>query len=151
MHNTSHEITTDDDHKIHSFNDKPAIVYPNSLYWYKHGLLHRENNPAIIIVHYIDNGKEFKTKKWYKDGKLHNRKGPAIILINGNKEWWIEDYLFKIEINGKIYYKHTIPCKSCMIRPVCDFSVCKLNIEFERYGEKWYGKYKHNLRISKEI
>jgi len=34
----------------HSFDDEPAMIYDNGTkYWYKDGLLHRDNNlPAII-------------------------------------------------------------------------------------------------------
>ena len=41
-----------------------VVIYPNGTkFWYKDGLRHRENGPAII---YYNNHKE-----WYRDGKLH--------------------------------------------------------------------------------
>lgn len=52
--------TVDADGKHHSFNDKPAVVYREAKHdvfsdkdytevnkWYKHGILHRTNGPAI--------------------------------------------------------------------------------------------------------
>ena len=56
------------------------------LLWYKNGLLHRENGPAVEY----SNGK----KEWYKNGELHREDGPAIEWKSGNKEW------FK---NGKLH------------------------------------------------
>ncbi len=38
------------DGKLHSFNDMPAISYIcGAKYWYKNGVLHRDNGPAIIL------------------------------------------------------------------------------------------------------
>lgn len=49
--------------------------------WYCHGLLHREDGPAV----------EFPdgTKKWYCRGTLHRIDGPAVEQSSGAKEWWI--------------------------------------------------------------
>ena len=47
------------------------------------GLLHRENNPAIIHM----DGK----KLWFLDGKLHREDGPAIEYKNGAKSWYLND------------------------------------------------------------
>ncbi len=65
----------DDEGHFHNVNDQPAIIWKNAhgkdkdyflthgtRYWYKHGLLHRDNNlPAIDIKdggkHYYINGK----------------------------------------------------------------------------------------------
>ncbi len=53
----------DKDGDYHRDNDKPAIIYPNELriWWFKHGLLHRDRGPAII-----DN--DSGNKWWYKNG-----------------------------------------------------------------------------------
>ena len=70
--------------KYHSFNDKPAIIYPNgSKYWYKNGNLHRgDDQPAII---YPDG-----TKHWCINGKHHrNNDKPAIIGSSGTKRWYV--------------------------------------------------------------
>jgi len=51
---------------LHSFDDEPAMIFTNSgtKYWYKDGLLHRDNHkPAIIwssgTYKYYKNGKEY--------------------------------------------------------------------------------------------
>jgi hypothetical protein len=49
--------------------DGPAAIYSFGEYWYKKGLLHRLNGPAVI---------EYSWHKWYKEGKLHRENGPAI-------------------------------------------------------------------------
>lgn len=50
--------------------------------WYKEGLLHREDGPALIM----NDG----TKFWYRNGLWHRENGPAVEWANGHKEWWIE-------------------------------------------------------------
>ena len=51
-------------------------------YWFKNGLLHRDNDlPAIVYT----NG----TKEWYKNDKPHrDNDQPAIIRANGTKYWF---------------------------------------------------------------
>ena len=79
-------------------------------YWYKEGILHREDGPAIDLV---DGSKEWYkeglrhrkdgpaveyvsgTRKWYKEGKLHREDGPAIEYADGTKEWWKEGKLHR--------------------------------------------------------
>jgi hypothetical protein len=103
--------------KLHSHNDKPALIVkarPNkkhyrNLYlcfnfakksafllpdfragdtaWWKNGKLHRENGPAIVT----ENG----TKKWYKNGLPHRENGPAVEYPNGSKEWWLNGRLHR--------------------------------------------------------
>ena len=63
--------------------DGPAIERANGYKeWYKEDLLHREDGPAIEHA----NG----DKHWYKEGKLHREDGPAIEYVNGCKEYWLE-------------------------------------------------------------
>jgi hypothetical protein len=52
------------ENQLHSFNDKPAIVFANGdQYWYQNGLRHRDNDkPAVVYA----NGIQY----WYKNGKL---------------------------------------------------------------------------------
>ncbi len=52
-----------------------------SKFWYKEGLLHREDGPAREYT----NGDKY----WDKEGKLHRTDGPAIVGINGYKEWFV--------------------------------------------------------------
>jgi len=58
-------------------------------YWYKDGLLHRENGPAA----------EFSdgTKIWYIKGKCHRLDGPAIEFSDGAKEWYFEGKEHRID------------------------------------------------------
>ena len=51
-------------------------------HWYKDGILHREDGPA---VEYTDG-----TKQWYRDGKLHREDGPAVEWVNGATDWYLE-------------------------------------------------------------
>ncbi len=49
--------------------------------WWKNGLRHRENGPAIL---YPDGGEE-----WWFNGQLHRQDGPAVITADGEKSWWV--------------------------------------------------------------
>ncbi len=51
--------------------------------WYKDGLLHREDGPALIYDH--------GTMKWYRNGFLHREDGPAIIWNNSDEEYFINN------------------------------------------------------------
>jgi len=55
---------SDENGKLHSYNDLPAIIRPNGTkVWFKHGLKHRENNlPAIIYP--------IGTKEYWINGKF---------------------------------------------------------------------------------
>jgi len=63
---------------------EPAITRWGDYYWYWHGVLHRENAPAIET----SNGRKF----YYRNGSLHRDNGPAIVgktfeewFCNGNR------------------------------------------------------------------
>jgi hypothetical protein len=68
--------------KYHSYGNYPArIVYNKNRkteYYYKDGLKHREEGPAII--EYIDCVK--RKEHYYVDNKLHRNDGPAYIIYN---------------------------------------------------------------------
>ncbi len=49
-------------------------------YWYKNGLLHREDGPAIE--------RQDGSKEWWLHGELHRESGPAIERADGTVEWW---------------------------------------------------------------
>lgn len=59
-------------------------------YWYKNGLHHREDGPAIIGISGF--------KAWWIDGKKHRTDGPAIEYTNGGKEWCIQHKCYILEI-----------------------------------------------------
>ena len=60
-------------------NEK-VLVYLALKEWYKNGLLHREDGPAVV--------KADGTKEWYLNGKFHRVDGPAIERVNGDREWY---------------------------------------------------------------
>ena len=65
-------------------------------YWYKNGLLHRNNAPAVIMA---PNGAEGQQQKeWYKNGERHRKNGPAVITEDGDLIWFIEGKLIKYVI-----------------------------------------------------
>ena len=76
----------------HSFNDQPAIEYPNiDKSWYRYGNRHRGNDlPAFISK----NG----YKSWHWNGKRHRDNNlPAIECPNGHKEWYIHGVRYFIK------------------------------------------------------
>lgn len=64
--------------------------------WYKNGVLHRLDGPAVII--WDHNGIKIE-ENWYKDGKLHRLDGPAIRHVRR----WTGVNLRRYYIND-IYY-----------------------------------------------
>lgn len=67
--------------KLHSTNDKPAVIARSHREWRKEGSVHRDGDkPAIIDA--------AGTKRWFKDGNPH-REGdkPAIIHLDGERIW----------------------------------------------------------------
>ena len=48
--------------------------------WYKNGLRHRENGPAVIHKNNM---------VWFYEGELHRLDGPAVIEQGGPKQYWI--------------------------------------------------------------
>ena len=58
------------------------IIEPSgNKYWYKDGILHRENGPAIVL----DTG----YKAWLINGLRHREDGPAIEYASGNMSWYL--------------------------------------------------------------
>ena len=71
-------------------NEIPIIMLDNetcimiggiAIKYYKNGLLHREDGPAI---QWLEGSKEY-----YMYGKLHRIGGPAYESAMGYKEWWV--------------------------------------------------------------
>lgn len=83
--------------------DGPAIIWKDDgeQLWYQHGVLHREDGPAI---EFADGSKE-----WYFRGLMHRIGGPALEDIYGNDEWClngqcytdIDEYCAAAGISGK--------------------------------------------------
>lgn len=64
--------------------NKPAVISKDYKVWYKNGLIHNKNGPAYIGIDRVD---------YYIDGKLHRVNGPARVIKYGGKvivqEWWL--------------------------------------------------------------
>lgn len=67
-----------------------------SKYWYKDGVLHNDDGPAVTCP----NGYQ----SWYQNGRLHRLNGPAIEWMNGDKEYWIDDVKYSPgEFNFRVF------------------------------------------------
>lgn len=65
--------TLDNNGKYHSFNDEPAKIYPNGdKVWWEHGLIHRENGPAVILKDLKDDSNFFTS------------------LLHGKEQYWLK-------------------------------------------------------------
>jgi hypothetical protein len=70
-------------HEVVPENYTGCAEYSNgNKFWFKEGICHREDGPAIIFAD--------GTKSWYKEGKFHRLDGPAIEYPDGTKQWLIE-------------------------------------------------------------
>ena len=102
---------------LHRINE-PAIICSNGdKYWYKNGKRHREKGPAIICP----NGEKY----WYINNQLHRENGPAVIYHNGEKQWYIKGKFIKILYEGKEYQSDYDPCKLCLVKSMCK-QTCEL-------------------------
>ena len=74
---------------LHSFDDNPAVIYPNGhKRWYQNGKIHRGNDlPAIV---YADG-----EKCWYQHDKIHRDNGPARIYADGTQIWYFNDKIHR--------------------------------------------------------
>lgn len=73
----SKEETFDENGKLHSYDDLPAVKFARTEKWYKHGFLHRENKPAIITS---------KTKVWYENGEYIKEEDAKKNIITLNRD-----------------------------------------------------------------
>jgi len=86
------------------------IIYENDLAlgekrWYKLGLYHRINGPAVEMLerpgcgttqeHYPIEDCNVK-KMWYLNGMLHRENGPAVEVSNGTKKWYYYGNLHRV-------------------------------------------------------
>ena len=60
----------------------------NDIAWYKNGLVHREDGPAVESVESVNS-----YKAWCKNGKNHREDGPAVEFANGDKYWYLNGTL----------------------------------------------------------
>jgi hypothetical protein len=61
--------------------DGPAFISRKLRAWYREGLWHREDGPALIF----SDG----SCVYYQHGLRHRTDGPAVDMASGHKEWWI--------------------------------------------------------------
>ena len=61
-------------------DNNPEVDYMGNKRWYKDGMYHREDGPA---VEHRDGW-----KGWWLNGLHHRDDGPAAVWANGYKEWW---------------------------------------------------------------
>jgi len=74
--------------------DGPAIEWTDgNKLWYQNGLVHREDGPACEWT----NG----DKEWYKNGQFHRKDGPAVERANGHKAWYENGLFLRYEISLK--------------------------------------------------
>ena len=75
--------------------------------WFKNGLLHRKDGPAVVDFCGIQ-------KLWYQNGQLHRENGPAVIDIGTSKEsWYLDGYRAAVQSLSEFrewskYHKKTI-------------------------------------------
>lgn len=64
-------------------SEKPIkrTLSDGTIEWRRHGLLHREDGPAMIDC--------YKSRVWILDGKIHRKDGPAIITLDGIFGWYL--------------------------------------------------------------
>lgn len=81
---TEHNGNTYLDGRLHSFDDKPAIIDERGTkFWYKNGQVHRGNDlPALITV-----GE--RLIEWHRHGNIH-RDGKPAVIYGYTQEWWID-------------------------------------------------------------
>lgn len=79
------DLHFDENGKLHS-DVGPAAIFNGNQYYLCHGVLHRDDFPAVIA----SDGSEY----YYQNNKLHRDFGPAIILADGS-HWYY--------CNGKIH------------------------------------------------
>ena len=65
--------------------------------WYKDGLAHRDDGPAII---YRDGAQH-----WYKNGVCHRDYGPASIYCDGSQAWYKEGEEYEPSAHDLMVYK----------------------------------------------
>ncbi len=121
--------TYDENGKLHSFNDNPAVVWEDGdKEWFIHGVKGRENDRHAeekfygMKTWFIDgkpgrmsgkNNVEFNDRiewriitesdtKFYRNHFVpHRLDGPAVIYNDGKSEWWVNGKRYMSEIDYK--------------------------------------------------
>lgn len=80
--------TRDHSGRLHSYDDKPAIVYTHDTkVWYKYGKIHREDGPAIEWVNgdmqFYLNNKCYRFDVWIKETPVTDEQRLELIMKYG--------------------------------------------------------------------
>ena len=82
-------------------NNNPAVIYRRSsggIYfqeWYYRGMIHRVDGPAII---WYDEFGKITSEYWFQNGKYHRTDGPAVISNEIESiSWWINGKRIHLE------------------------------------------------------
>lgn len=60
---------------IHQSHDQPAIIYPDVYeQWWTHGLIHRNDAPAVIVYGFDTNSDLDTSYYWFNQGFRYNPK-----------------------------------------------------------------------------
>jgi hypothetical protein len=87
--------TRNDLQQLHSFDDKPAIIFFNidgnkfREEWYHKGVIHREQKPAVIEYYFED---KIKRLEFRLGNILHRDNKPALILFDNRGKILCEEY-----------------------------------------------------------
>ena len=65
------------------------IIDRDGTEYYKDGVLHREDGPAVEWL----NGSKF----WFINGKRHREDGPAFVWADGTNNWYLNDIQYHEE------------------------------------------------------
>jgi len=91
------QMWLDDFHLLDRENG-PALIYPDGTeQWWKSGMLHRLDGPAVRERWYHDSSSCSMTQEWFVKGKCHRIDGPAVAFPDGSEEWWIEGKRHRID------------------------------------------------------
>lgn len=84
------KTTLDSEGRVHSFNDEPAKVEGKSKTWYKHGIVHHDNDkPAFIFIE----GEVGECSTWFVNGEPGRENDKPTYLsgsfgdMNGIQTW----------------------------------------------------------------
>ena len=71
-------------------DDGPAITWTTgSQFWYQNDWLHRTDGPAAIYAS--------GTRRWFRRGLLHRIGGPAVVYADGEKQWFVDGQYIRSE------------------------------------------------------
>jgi hypothetical protein len=75
--------------------DGRSVLSDGTQQWYRAGLLHRDDGPALVFSH--------GPQEWYRDGLLHRDDGPAVTYPPRRREWWRDGKRQPDQHNHRIY------------------------------------------------